>query len=47
MPGPMSAPFGDRRLLEPAVREGERAKGTLRTGKTALKRPAAQPRRSR
>lgn len=47
MPGPMSAPNGDRSLLDPAVRKALRQAGTLRTGKTATKRPAEQPRRQR
>ena len=38
MPGPMSAPNGDRRLLDAVVREKARAKGVLRTGKTAVRR---------
>lgn len=36
MPGPMSAPNGDRTLVtDPKKREKLRAKGALRTGKTA------------
>lgn len=46
MPGPMSAPNGDRRLLLAAYREAQRAKGALRTGKTA-KRSSAKPPRPR
>ena len=38
MPGPMSAPNGDRRLCDPRVRAAHAAKGTLRTGKTELAR---------
>jgi hypothetical protein len=38
MPGPMSSPSGDRRLLNSRIRESERNKGTLVTGKTALAR---------
>lgn len=44
----MSAPNGDRRLLNPAMREKLRREGVLRTGKTAIRRPATdQPRRKR
>ena len=38
MPGPMSAPNGDKTLLDPKKREALRAKGALRTGKTDKKR---------
>ncbi len=38
MGGPMSAPNGDKKLVTDAkLRETLRAKGTLRTGKTASK----------
>ncbi len=47
MPGPMSAPNGDRRLLDPAVRDALRAQGMLRTGKTAMRRPATAATRKR
>jgi len=34
----MSAPNGDKTLLDPKKREQLRAKGQLRTGKTAVKK---------
>lgn len=42
MPGPMSAPNGDRRLLQKEVREKLARKKRLRTGKTALVRTREQ-----
>jgi len=35
----VSAPNGDKTLLDPKKREALRAKGALRTGKTAAKKP--------
>lgn len=46
MPGPMSAPNGDRRLLNPQLRKKLAAKALLRTGKTAAVNATAGSRKS-
>lgn len=42
MPGPMSAPSGDRKVLDARTREKARQKGELHTGKTAWRRQREQ-----